>query len=44
MSVLGPSAIAAMIKARLVRLLEPGTRTTACGGGPVQGSIVISVG
>ena len=43
-SVLGPSAIAAMARARLVRLLEPGTRTDAPGGGPLQGSIVISAG
>ena len=43
-SVLEPPAIAAMIRARLVRLLEPGTCTTPWGGGPIQGSIVISVG
>ena len=36
---LGPSASAATTSARLVRLFEPGTRTTARGGGPFQGSI-----
>ena len=41
---LGPSAIAAMISARLVRLFEPGTRTTARGDGPVQGCIGICSG
>ena len=43
-SVLGPSASAAMARARLVKLFDPGTRTEAAGGGPVQGAIRISVG
>src|SRR5437764_168188 len=43
-SVLGPSASPATIKARLVRLFDPGTFTRARGGGPVQGVIVISAG
>src|SRR4051812_8658708 len=43
-SVLGPSASAATIRARLVRLFDPGTRTRPWRGGPVQGVIDISSG
>ena len=41
-SVLGPSAIAATIRARLVRLFEPGTRTRLGFVGPGQGVTVIA--
>ena len=41
---LGPSARAAIGRARFVRLFEPGTRTTRDGGGPRHGSINICAG
>src|ERR671920_414851 len=42
--VLTPSASAATIRARFVRLFEPGTRTRADWGGLARGVMVISEG